>query len=60
MAHGLSLNVIAEGVETNEQFAYLRDSGCDAMQGYWFSRPLPVEQVDALLDEEAERWRPSA
>jgi diguanylate cyclase (GGDEF)-like protein/PAS domain S-box-containing protein len=60
MAHGLSLNVIAEGVETKEQFAYLRDSGCDAMQGYWFSRPLPVEQVDALLAEEAERWRPQA
>jgi EAL domain-containing protein (putative c-di-GMP-specific phosphodiesterase class I) len=56
----LSLNVIAEGVETKEQFAYLRDSECDAMQGYWFSRPLPVEQVDALLAEEAERWRPQA
>ena len=60
MAHGLNLNVIAEGVETKEQFAYLRDSGCDAMQGYWFSRPLPVEQVDALLLEERERWRPQA
>jgi diguanylate cyclase (GGDEF)-like protein/PAS domain S-box-containing protein len=60
MAHGLKLNVIAEGVETKEQFAYLRDSGCDAMQGYWFSRPLPVEQVDALLLEEMERWRPQA
>lgn len=60
MAHGLELNVIAEGVETKEQFAYLRDSECDAMQGYWFSRPLPAEQVDALLAEEAERWRPQA
>ncbi|MGH9364320.1 MAG: putative bifunctional diguanylate cyclase/phosphodiesterase [Thermoanaerobaculia bacterium] len=60
MAHGLKLNVIAEGVETKEQFAYLRDSGCDAMQGYWFSRPLPVEQVGALLAEEMERWRPQA
>ena len=60
MAHGLKLNVIAEGVETKEQFAYLRDSGCDALQGYWFSRPLPADQVDVLLDEEAERWRPQA
>jgi diguanylate cyclase (GGDEF)-like protein/PAS domain S-box-containing protein len=56
MAHGLKLNVIAEGVETKEQFAYLRENGCDALQGYWFSRPLPVEAVDQLLDEELERW----
>jgi len=60
MAHGLKLNVIAEGVETEEQFAYLRDNGCDALQGYWFSRPKPVEAVDVLLAEEQERWRPRA
>jgi diguanylate cyclase (GGDEF)-like protein/PAS domain S-box-containing protein len=60
MAHGLKLNVIAEGVETHEQFAYLRSSGCDALQGYWFSRPLPVEAVDKLLAEELERWTPKA
>lgn len=56
MAHGLKLNVIAEGVETKEQFAYLRESGCDALQGYWFSRPLTVDAVDGLLAEERERW----
>ena len=56
MAHGLKLNVIAEGVETKEQFAHLRESGCDALQGYWFSRPLTVEAVDGLLAEERERW----
>jgi diguanylate cyclase (GGDEF)-like protein/PAS domain S-box-containing protein len=56
MAHGLKLNVIAEGVETKEQFAYLRESGCDALQGYWFSRPLAVDKVDVLLAEERERW----
>jgi diguanylate cyclase (GGDEF)-like protein/PAS domain S-box-containing protein len=56
MAHGLKLNVIAEGVETKEQFAYLRESGCDALQGYWFSRPLAVDKVDQLLAEERERW----
>ncbi|MEP7132702.1 MAG: EAL domain-containing protein [Acidobacteriota bacterium] len=56
MAHGLKLNVIAEGVETKEQFAYLRESGCDALQGYWFSHPLPVDRVDGLLAEERERW----
>jgi len=47
-------------VETHEQFAYLRSSGCDALQGYWFSRPLPVEAVDKLLAEELERWTPKA
>jgi diguanylate cyclase (GGDEF)-like protein/PAS domain S-box-containing protein len=56
MAHGLKLNVIAEGVETKEQFAYLRENGCDALQGYWFSRPLPVDAVDRLLAEEIDRW----
>ena len=56
MAHGLKLNVIAEGVETKEQFAYLRENGCDALQGYWFSRPLAVDKVDGLLNEELERW----
>jgi diguanylate cyclase (GGDEF)-like protein/PAS domain S-box-containing protein len=56
MAHGLKLNVIAEGVETKEQFAYLRENGCDALQGYWFSRPLTVSGVDVLLAEERERW----
>ena len=56
MAHGLKLNVIAEGVETKEQFAYLRENGCDALQGYWFSRPLAVDRVDVLLAEERERW----
>jgi EAL domain-containing protein (putative c-di-GMP-specific phosphodiesterase class I) len=60
MAHGLQLNVIAEGVETKEQFAYLRENGCDALQGYWFSRPLPVEAVDSLLAEELDRWTPRA
>jgi EAL domain-containing protein (putative c-di-GMP-specific phosphodiesterase class I) len=56
MAHGLKLNVIAEGVETKEQFAYLRENGCDALQGYWFCRPLAVDAVDGLLAEEQERW----
>ena len=60
MAHGLKLNVIAEGVETKEQFACLRENGCDALQGYWFSRPLTVEAVDRLLAEELERWSPRA
>jgi EAL domain-containing protein (putative c-di-GMP-specific phosphodiesterase class I) len=49
MAHTLKLEVIAEGVETLEQLAYLRLHGCDQIQGYYFSRPLAAPQVEALL-----------
>jgi diguanylate cyclase (GGDEF)-like protein/PAS domain S-box-containing protein len=56
MAHGSSLSVIAEGVETREQFQYLQRYGCDEMQGYWVSRPLPVDGIDRKLEEEIALW----
>ena len=46
LAHTLQLKVVAEGVETDEQYTFLRHYACDQMQGYLFSRPLPA---DALL-----------
>ena len=49
LAHNLKLRVIAEGVETEAQLDYLRQHGCDEMQGYYFSRPLPPEQFEQLL-----------
>jgi diguanylate cyclase (GGDEF)-like protein/PAS domain S-box-containing protein len=49
MAHSLNLKSIAEGVETAEQKEYLRHHGCDEMQGYFFSRPLPLKEVEELL-----------
>jgi diguanylate cyclase (GGDEF)-like protein/PAS domain S-box-containing protein len=49
MAHSLKLNVIAEGVETNAQLSYLRQNGCDQIQGFYFSPPLPLQEMEALL-----------
>lgn len=52
LGHSLKLNVIAEGVETAEQLAVLREMKCDEMQGYYFSRPIPAEELERLLRED--------
>ncbi|MYM31327.1 EAL domain-containing protein [Duganella sp. CY15W] len=49
LAHRLRLRVIAEGVETEQQRGFLRENGCDEMQGYLFSRPLPAMQLAEML-----------
>jgi diguanylate cyclase (GGDEF)-like protein len=49
LGHALGWSVVAEGVETEDQLAYLRDVGCDGAQGYLFSQPVPEEGVHALL-----------
>jgi diguanylate cyclase (GGDEF)-like protein len=49
MSHHLHYRVVAEGVETREQLEYLRNYGCDEIQGYYFSRPVPQEQFAQLL-----------
>ena len=49
MGHTLGLKVLAEGVETIEQLAFLREKGCDTYQGYIKSRPIPAEEFTELL-----------
>ena len=49
MSHSLGLNVIAEGVETEQQKEILLNSGCSSYQGYLFSKPVPIEEFYALL-----------
>jgi EAL domain-containing protein (putative c-di-GMP-specific phosphodiesterase class I) len=53
MGHSLGLTVIAEGVENRQQFEFLRTHGCDRAQGYLFSRPVGVSEIEALLGS----WR---
>jgi EAL domain-containing protein (putative c-di-GMP-specific phosphodiesterase class I)/FixJ family two-component response regulator len=50
MAHRLQLQVIAEGVETPAELAFLNQHGCDVAQGYWFSKPVPALELGQLLN----------
>lgn len=52
LARSLQLQVVAEGVETEEQYAFLRAQGCDMAQGYLFSEPVPAHEIARLI----ERW----
>jgi len=51
MAHSLNIDVIAEGVETREQLEFLRSYACDAVQGFYFSRPLPADEAGKVLEK---------
>ena len=51
LAHGLGIDVVAEGIETPAQLEVLRRLGCDRGQGYYFARPLPAAGMEALLTE---------
>jgi diguanylate cyclase (GGDEF)-like protein len=49
LGHGLEMSIVAEGVETQEQLGFLADVGCDAVQGYYIGKPLPIGQYAALV-----------
>jgi EAL domain-containing protein (putative c-di-GMP-specific phosphodiesterase class I) len=53
MAKQLKLDIIAEGVETESQAMILGENGCNELQGYYFSHPLPAKDIAELLDQEA-------
>ncbi|HMR62474.1 MAG TPA: EAL domain-containing protein [Anaerolineae bacterium] len=52
IGHSLKLRVVAEGVETRAQLDFLRQQGCDEIQGYYVSHPLPVDDLAALLEQQ--------
>jgi diguanylate cyclase (GGDEF)-like protein len=52
LAHSLNMDVVAEGVETTEQLEQLRSLGCEQIQGYLFSAPLPAEAIEQILKAE--------
>jgi EAL domain-containing protein (putative c-di-GMP-specific phosphodiesterase class I) len=49
MCRLINAKIVAEGVETEEQLAWLRSKNCHEYQGYLFSRPIPLDQFDGLL-----------
>ncbi len=51
MAHNLKMSLVAEGVETDQQRQMLTQLQCEVAQGYFFSKPVPVAQFDALLEQ---------
>jgi EAL domain-containing protein (putative c-di-GMP-specific phosphodiesterase class I) len=58
MAHGLGLSVVAEGVDAEEQVAFLAGLGCDLYQGFHFSKPLPAPEFERLLAHGTQTSRP--
>lgn len=51
LGHSLGMSVVAEGVSSAEQLSFLRENGCDEMQGYLFSRPVPIEEFTLLFKD---------
>jgi EAL domain-containing protein (putative c-di-GMP-specific phosphodiesterase class I) len=59
LARGLQLPVLAEGVETKDQLAFLSQEACDEVQGYFVGRPFPIEHYAEMIGREAAPGRPA-
>ena len=55
LGHDLGFPVLAEGIETTEQKNWLEEHGCDMGQGYWFSRPLPLDQLLDFMQKKSKK-----
>jgi EAL domain-containing protein (putative c-di-GMP-specific phosphodiesterase class I) len=55
MGHSFGMQVIAEGVETIEQLEFLKENGCDLMQGYLVSKPVPIDKVTEILEHHVQQ-----
>ena len=55
MSHDIGLDLIAEGMETREQADFLSASGCNAAQGFYFSKPIPTDEFEMLLKAQIEK-----
>ena len=51
MAHGLDIRVVCEGVERIEQVQFLREIECDIIQGYYYSKPMPMDEYEKYLEK---------
>ena len=58
LGHGLDMSIVAEGVETQEQLSFLADQGCDAVQGYFIGKPLPITQYSGLIGRDGKVIEP--
>lgn len=57
ISENLKIDVLAEGVETEEQYEFLKNNGCDYIQGYYFYRPMTADDVEKLLKAEYENCK---
>jgi EAL domain-containing protein (putative c-di-GMP-specific phosphodiesterase class I) len=55
LGQNLGLNVIAEGVETRYQYDFLMSTGCNEMQGYLFSKPVPMDLLELIVDADQKK-----
>jgi diguanylate cyclase (GGDEF)-like protein/PAS domain S-box-containing protein len=59
LGHGLEMSIVAEGVETQEQLAFLAEVGCDAVQGYFLGKPLPIGQYGPVTGAKGDTTEPA-